>query len=147
MARRLAEDDAALASDLGLSLGRLRRRLLAERDESDDLPIGAMAVIGAIHLYGELTLVELASHEYMKPPNMTRIIACLESADCVVRRPHESDGRTVLLALTDVGRGRFLADTRRRKAWLAQRLEDLSPQEREVLRHAAPILEALSHHG
>ena len=37
-----------------------------------------------------------------------------------------------------------LADRRRRDAWLACRLRELTPDERAVLREAAPILERLS---
>ena len=33
---------------------------------------------------------------------------------------------------------------RRREAWLAQRLQELTPEERHVLRAAAPILEKIS---
>jgi hypothetical protein len=33
---------------------------------------------------------------------------------------------------------------RRREAWLAKRLKELTPQERATLRAAAPILEKLS---
>jgi hypothetical protein len=33
---------------------------------------------------------------------------------------------------------------RRREAWLAQRLQELTPGERQILRAAAPILEKIS---
>ena len=36
----------------------------------------------------------------------------------------------------------MLADRRRRDAWLAQRLRELTPDERAVLREAAPILDS-----
>jgi len=48
------------------------------------------------------------------------------------------------VALTDRGRERVLLDRRRRDEWLARQLRDLTPQEREVLRAAAPILQSLS---
>jgi DNA-binding MarR family transcriptional regulator len=71
-------------------------------------------------------------------------VTCLEEAGHVVRRPHETDGRQVLVSLTDTGRATVLADRRRRDAWLARRLSELTPHERAVLREAAPILERLS---
>ncbi len=75
---------------------------------------------------------------------MTRTVTCLADAGHVVRRPHETDGRQVVVSLTDSGRSTLLADRRRRDAWLARRLADLTPAERAVLREAAPILERLS---
>ena len=62
----------------------------------------------------------------------------------MARRPHDPDGRQVLVPLTDLGRETLLADRRRRDAWLARRLAELTPDERAVLREAAPILERLS---
>ncbi len=62
----------------------------------------------------------------------------------VERRPQNIDRRLVVVHLTDLGRVTVLADRRRRDAWLARRLRDLSPEEREVLRRAAPLLERLS---
>jgi hypothetical protein len=37
-----------------------------------------------------------------------------------------------------------LADRARRDAWLARRLRDLTPEQRAVLRQAAPILQDLA---
>ena len=47
------------------------------------------------------------------------------------------------MSLAPKGEATLLADRRRRDAWLAQRLRDLTPEERSVLRQAAPILEKL----
>ena len=55
-----------------------------------------------------------------------------------------SDRRQVVLTATDVGRDLVIKARRRREAWLAQRLKELSPAERATLRAAAPILEKLS---
>jgi DNA-binding MarR family transcriptional regulator len=75
---------------------------------------------------------------------MTRTVNCLEGSGDVVRRPHETDGRQVVVELSDAGRARVLTDRDRRDAWLAQRLRDLTAEERAVLRQAAPILESLA---
>ena len=64
---------------------------------------------------------------------MTRTVAGLEEAGLVTRRPHATDGRQVVVELTD-GRARVIdADRRRRDAWLAQRLAELDPAERALL--------------
>ena len=69
---------------------------------------------------------------------MTRTVNCLEESGDVVRRKHETDGRQVVVELSDAGRRRVLADRDRRDAWLAQRLRELTPDERAVLRTGRP---------
>ena len=49
-----------------------------------------------------------------------------------------------LVAISEEGRARVLADRKRREAWLAQRLGDLTPEERAALRTVAPILDRLA---
>jgi DNA-binding MarR family transcriptional regulator len=143
---KVARTDAGLASELRLSVMRLRRRLAIERHPDNELSLNQMAVLGALYRNGDLALGELAAHERVQPPSMTRTVNCLEEGGYVARRPHETDGRQVLVTLTESGRTTVLADRARRDAWLAMRLRDLTPEERAVLRQAAPILERLAQH-
>jgi DNA-binding MarR family transcriptional regulator len=136
--------DAGLAAELRLSVMRLRRRLANERHPDNELSIAQMGVLGVLFRRGALTNGELAAAERVQPPSMTRTVSCLAESGDVVRRPHETDGRQVVVELSDQGRERVLADRERRDAWLAQRLADLTTEEREVLRQAAPILEAIA---
>ncbi len=142
----VARTDAGLASELRKSVMRLRRRLAVERDPDNDLSIAVMAVLGDLFRHGELTVGELAGLERVQPPTMTRKINFLEEGGYVTRRPHESDGRVVVVTLTDQGRATVLADRRRRDEWLARQLRALTAEERQVLRAAAPILDQLSEH-
>jgi DNA-binding MarR family transcriptional regulator len=141
---KVARTDAGLASELRVSVMRLRRRLANERDPGNDLSINSMAVLGSLFRHGDLTVGELAALERVQPPSMTRKVNGLEDGGYVVRRSHESDGRVVVVALTDRGRQRVVADRRRRDEWLARQLRDLTPAQREVLRAAAPIIQSLS---
>ncbi|MFC5175851.1 MarR family winged helix-turn-helix transcriptional regulator [Nocardioides taihuensis] len=141
---RAVRSDAGLASELRLSVMRLRRRLATERHPDNELSLGAMAVLGCLHRCGDLTLGELAAHEMVQPPSMTRTVNCLVDGGYVVRRRHATDGRQVVVELTEQGRATVLADRARRDAWLARRLTDLTPEERAVLRKAAPILDRLA---
>lgn len=142
--QQAARTDSGLAAELRISVMRLRRRLANERHPDNELSINAMAVLGLLHRNGELTVGELASLERVQPPSMTRTVNCLEEGGYVARRPHDTDGRQVLVVLSDLGREKVLADRARRDAWLAQRLRDLTAEERAVLRRAAPILDQLS---
>jgi len=141
---KVSRTNAGLASELRLSVMRLRRRLSNERHPDNELSIGAMAVLGCLHRHGAMTVGELAQHERVQPPSMTRTVKCLEAEGHLLRRPHETDGRQVVVEITDRGREVLLADRARRDAWLARRLDELTKDERAVLRQAAPILEKLA---
>ena len=136
--------DAGLASVLRIGVMRLRRRLAAERDLRNPLPLSAMAVLVALRVNGEATIGELATRERVQPPSMTRTVNFLQEGGYVVRRPAETDRRMVRVALTDLGLNVVHADRGRRDEWLAERLADLDSAEIAVLRHAVPLLERLS---
>jgi DNA-binding MarR family transcriptional regulator len=143
--QKVARTDAGLASELRLSVMRLRRRLAVERHPDNELSINQMGVLGVLtRSGGALTIGELAAAEKVQPPSMTRTVNCLEQSGDVVRRPHETDGRQVVVELSEQGRARVLADRDRRDAWLARRLKELTPDERAILRQAAPILANLA---
>jgi DNA-binding MarR family transcriptional regulator len=144
-AEMVARTDAGLASELRLSVMRLRRRLANERHPDNPLSMGAMAVLGCLFRNGDLTVGELAALERVQPPSMTRTVNALEAGGYIARRAHETDGRQVVVVLSDQGRTTLLADRARRDAWLARRLRDLTPEERDLLRRAAPVLERLAH--
>ena len=140
----VSRTDAGLASALRVSVMRLRRRLVAERDPHNELSIGQMAVLGALLVNDEATLGELATRERVQPPSMTRTVNCLADGGYVERRAGETDRRQVIVTITAKGRETVKADRARRDAWLAQQLAALTTAERAVLREAAPILEKIT---
>ncbi|MGD0377144.1 MAG: MarR family transcriptional regulator [Streptosporangiaceae bacterium] len=139
--------DAGLATALRISVSRLARRLRAERVAlglQPDLSDTQLAALATLVRHGPMTPGELAEHEKVQPPSMTRVIAVLEERSLVVRAPHTTDRRQVVLTVTAGGQELVYQARRLREAWLAKRLRELSPQERATLRSAAPILEKLS---
>ncbi len=139
--------DAGLASALRISVSRLARRLRAERlakGLEPGLSDTQLAALAALERHGDMTPGELADHEKVQPPSMTRVIAALEERGLVTRGPHATDRRQVELTVTEPGRAVVQQSRKLREAWLAQRLRELTPQERATLRAAAPILEKLS---
>ncbi|GAB2975224.1 MarR family winged helix-turn-helix transcriptional regulator [Nocardioides montaniterrae] len=136
--------DTGLVPELRSGVMRLRRRLLAERDPANELSFGAMAVLGALYRLGELTVGALAAHERVQPPSMTRTVNCLVDGGYAARAAHPTDGRQVVVSLTAKGREALLADRARRDEWLAVRLAALDPDDLEVLRRAAPLLQSLA---
>jgi DNA-binding MarR family transcriptional regulator len=140
--------DAGLASSLRISVGRLARRLRVERTVPGTaeplLSDTQFAALAKLERHGPMSPGELAEYEKVQPPSMTRVIATLEEYRLVTRAAHASDKRQVVLTVTAAGRDLVIKSRRRRDAWLARRLAELTPQERATLRAAAPILEKLS---
>jgi DNA-binding MarR family transcriptional regulator len=142
---KVARTDTGLAATLRVSVARLSRRLRAERDPVNDvLSAGQLSVLGLLSRHGECTVGELAQLERVQPPSMTRTVSCLAVGGYVERRKHESDGRQVVVSLAEKGEQSLAAERRRRDAWLAQRLRELTPEERSLLRQAAPLIERLA---
>lgn len=134
---------AELASSLRVSVMRLARRLRAERSDFS-LSLTQIAALATLERHGPLTPRELADHERVQPPSMTRVLAGLEERGLIDRTPHETDGRQHLVSLTQPARDLLREDRRRRDAWLARRLAELTQDERDVLRAAAPIIDRLT---
>jgi DNA-binding MarR family transcriptional regulator len=140
--------DAGLATTLRISVSRLARRLRVERiapgQAEPVLSDTQFAALATLEKHGAMSPGELAGHERVQPPSMTRVIAALEEWQLVTRTAHASDRRQVVLTVTPAGLELVTKARRRRDAWLARRLNELTPQERATLRAAAPILEKLS---
>ena len=134
---------AELASTMRVSVMRLARRLRSERADHD-LTLTQVAALATLDRHGPLTPRDLADHEKVQPPSMTRTIAALEERGLITRTPHATDGRQHLVALTADARSLLKEDRRRRDAWLSQRLAELTQDERDLLRAAAPLLDRIT---
>ncbi|GAB3683574.1 MarR family transcriptional regulator [Actinocorallia lasiicapitis] len=131
-----------LPEELRIAVARLSRRL--RHQGSGVLSVTQFAALAVLDKHGEMTPRELADHEKVQPPSMTRTLAALERLGLVARRPHSTDGRQVVLAPTDAGRELLTEQRRLKEAWLSQSLRSLTEQERTILEQATPILEKLS---
>ncbi len=134
---------AQLPAALRDAITRLNRRLRRSRPVSELTP-GQLSALASLDLAGALTPRELADQERVQPPTVTRMIGILEARGLVQRTPHPTDGRQVILALTAEGRELVTENRRAREAWLAQRLAELTPAERDTLARAAEIMERLA---
>jgi DNA-binding MarR family transcriptional regulator len=140
----LVRREGGLDSILRMAVTRLARRLRLERDADLDLSLSQLSVLGTLDRHGGMTVGELAAHEKVQPPSMTRTVTGLVGVGLVARRADPTDGRRVAVALSEAGRQVLAEDRRRRDAWLARRLRELGPDERDALRRAVPILERLA---
>jgi DNA-binding MarR family transcriptional regulator len=130
-----------LASQLRFAVMRLSRRLRQHAPE--DITPSQLSALSVIVRDQRLTLRQLAEAERVRPPTVTRVVDILEQKGLAIRVPSEDDRRVAFVEPTAVGR--TLVDTirRRRDAYLAGRLRTFSPEERELLERAAPLLERL----
>lgn len=130
-----------MTSRLRMVVARLHRRLRQETNEG--ATPSQLAALATIERHGPMTLGELADHERVRPPTMTRIVAGLEEAKFVRRDIDPKDRRVARVTVTKDG-SRLLARSRtRRDAFLASLLEQLDGDERVIVERAVPILEQL----
>ena len=113
-------------------------------DESLELNTNQLSAMSVLLNHGDLLMGELAALEKVQPPSMTRIVNGLEGRGYLARKTHSIDKRQCVVTLTDSGRQILLANRRRRDEWLARRIAELDPGERDVLRKAVTILEKVN---
>src|SRR3954467_4754380 len=95
---KVARTDSGLASELRVSVMRLRRRLIHERHPDNELSTSQMAVLGQLYRNGDQAVGDLAAAEGVQPPSMTRTVKTLEVGGYVGRRRHETDGRPFVIS-------------------------------------------------
>ena len=137
-----AHDLSREASDLRIATFRLARRMRTQR-AVDSMSDGQFAVLAGLHIHGSHTLSELADRERVSSPSMNRTVNCLQESGYVSRTADESDGRKVVISLTDEGRAVVDETARRRDAWVEAALADLSADERDTLADAAEIMQRM----
>ena len=140
---RTTLDTAALAHELRLSVMRFSRRLRNQRVDTS-VTLTHLAALSTLRRHGPMSPGELAAHERVQPPSMTRVVVALEGMGLVTRTPHPTDGRQVVIGLTPAADELLDAEARAREAWLSSRLQELSPEDRTTLRDAAAIMDKLA---
>jgi DNA-binding MarR family transcriptional regulator len=140
---RTTLDTAALAHDLRLAVMRFSRRLRNERVDTS-VTLTHLAALSTLKRHGPMSPGELAAHERVQPPSMTRVVVALEGRGLVTRTPHPTDGRQVVIGLTDAAETLLTEEARAREAWLSSQLQMLTPEKRVTLREAAAIMEELA---
>lgn len=131
------------AAQLRIGVFRFARRMRTERSV-DSMSDGQFAVLAGLYLHGPRTLGQLAERERVSPPSMNRTVNCLQDAGYVARSADDSDGRKVVITITDAGRSVVDETTRRRDAWVETVLADVSEHDRMTLAAAAEILQRLA---
>lgn len=134
-------DSRLLASELREVIGQLVRRLRAEHGFS----LSQGTVLGRLDREGTSSIGALAAAERVRPQSMAQTVCDLEALGLIARRADPSDGRRVLVELTEAGIQTLAEDRRKREGWLAQAItDDLSTEDREILARAVSVLRRLA---
>lgn len=130
---------AALAGELTVAMVRLIRWLRAIDPAPAMTPAQASAMAVIIHS-GGVTPSQLADHEQVRRPTISRLVEELEASGLVERSSDPQDRRSVLLRATDLGRRIWFEGQERRARPLAERIDALSEDDRAILARAASLL-------
>lgn len=132
---------AELATQLRLACMRISRRV---RFESADGTAPHQFSVLVRLAEKPRTAGELADIERVSAPSMTRTVGGLVDRGLVSRASDPADGRCVILSLTEAGAAAVEQIRAARNEWMAARVAELDEADREVLRRAARILQAVA---
>lgn len=134
-----------LAVALRSSLIPLVRQLRRQGDSSHSQ--GSLSALAALDRAGRMTAGELARHEHITGPMVTKIAKLLETDGLITRTPSTEDARVSVLEPTSRGRRLMQRQRQAKNAWMARRLRTLDPGELAVLAAAIPVLDRLADRG
>ncbi|NUA29570.1 MarR family winged helix-turn-helix transcriptional regulator [Cupriavidus basilensis] len=135
---------SALATDLRIVIGQLRRRL-REEVHPGDLTWAQMSVLGRLERDGPATVTTLARAEGVRSQSMGATVAVLEAARLVSGASDPVDGRQTILSLTADAREMILATRAAREDWLLRAIRTkLAATEQEELAAGIALLKRLA---
>jgi DNA-binding MarR family transcriptional regulator len=130
------------ANELSLAIGQVVRRLRAESNP-DGLTWSQTVALSRLEKAGPMTTADLARAESVKPQSMGATLAELEREGLVERKPHPTDGRQVLFALTVKGVEARRKRSAAKQKWLLAAMARLDPGERRTLMSAVALIKRL----
>jgi DNA-binding MarR family transcriptional regulator len=137
-------DPERIGAALRLTVGRIARRL-RQNHAVGELSLSEVSVLSRLERDGASTPSVLAEHERIRPQAMATTLAALEERGLVDRRPDVTDGRRVVMTVTEQGS----AMVRHRRSESAQRVIEVlesafSADELRVFDAVLPLLDRLA---
>ena len=131
------------AGELRALLGRLSRRL-RQTSVVGEMTLSQASVLSLLEREGPATSGILATKERIRPQSMGTILVSLEALGLISRTPDPTDGRRLVISLTEAGLQTVHGARRQREERLAHALADnFTNEEQQVLMAALPLLERL----
>jgi DNA-binding MarR family transcriptional regulator len=135
---------ALTSGELRVAVGRIARRM-KQLYEAGEVTFSETSVLSRLDRAGPATPGTLAAAEHVRPQAIVAIVNALELRGLVARSPDPTDGRKVLISLTEAGRQALADKSRALTLRMAQALtEGFSPAEQRQLRDALPLLDRLA---
>ena len=132
------------AGDLRALVGRLSRRL-RQTSMVGEMTLPQASVLSVLEREGPATPGVLATRERISPQSMGAILISLEALGLVSRTPDPTDGRRLVISLTETGLQVIHGARRQKEERLAQALaNNFTNEEQQVLMAALPLLERLA---
>lgn len=132
-----ADDITRLAHDLRIACMRVSRRVRFET--TGTIAPHQLSVLVRLS-HSSYSSGELAAIERVSAPSMSRTVGALVELGLVERAADSTDGRVVRLSVTEAGTEQIGLHRDRRDAWMTQRLDGLTREERDLLRRASDLL-------
>ncbi|MFJ2631986.1 MarR family winged helix-turn-helix transcriptional regulator [Streptomyces sp. NPDC087422] len=133
-----------IAVDLRVALSPLVRRLRQVKPDGE-LTFSQISAMVRLDREGPATATELAAGEGIRPQSMCTIIGVLQERGLVVRDPDPSDGRRIVVSLSQAGLDGLHGARAERARRLARAIdEELTPEEQRLLADAIPLLERIT---
>jgi DNA-binding MarR family transcriptional regulator len=142
MQKSTTTDTVAVADALRPVLLRVGRELRREARAVGISP-EQVSLLVAIKYEPGIGIRDLAAHERISAPALTKHVDRLERDGLAVRTPSPNDGRRIGLALTEEGQRVLRRVRSRRTAWLATRLRNLDAGELAAVEAAIEPLSRL----
>ncbi|WP_345814853.1 MarR family transcriptional regulator [Paraburkholderia sp. PREW-6R] len=133
----------AVAEDLRVVIGKLRRRLREESHVGDFTP-SQTQVLGLLEREGPATVTALARAHGVRPQSMGETLSVLKAAGLVSGTPDPTDGRQTVLSLTPAFRKKIKASRAARQDWLFRTMQTrFSATEQQQLAKGIALLKRL----
>lgn len=129
------------AARLRRSVTRMNRRL--RQSALGGVSPAQASMLATIEQHEAPSLGELATHEQIQPPSVTRIVQGLLEAGFVTRVVDPSDRRCQRVSLTTSGKRELTSIRRKKTEFLEARLNALTPLEQQRAADLATLLEKL----
>jgi DNA-binding MarR family transcriptional regulator len=108
-----------------------------------DMSLTSLAALATLDRTGPRRITELAASEGVTQPSVTALVASLARDGYVERRSDPSDGRAVVVAITETGSAYLRARRAVTAAIFADAVDGLSAEEATTLAAALPVIERL----
>lgn len=120
-------------------------RKFREHSSIPDMTRSQATVVGYLDRHGATSTADLARAHGMRHQSMATIISALTAANLIVGHPAPTDGRKILLDLTESARAEIDAGRLERTDWLTHAIEmSLRPEEVGQLAETLTLLQRIA---